>query len=338
MKYSIKETPFSKEIISENFNMIFDKNTGLTLTCGKTQEEDPDMCPYGPVIADIEISSVCGQGCRFCYKSNTTSGKNMSFDTFKKIFHKLPRTLTQIAFGIGDINSCPDIKRIFEYCRNNDYQSIVPNVTINGSHMTNEWYDFISSVCGAVAVSYYDDNKCFSAVKEFTDRGMNQVNIHAMVSEETFDRCFNLIDKVNEDMRLEKLNAVVFLMLKQKGRGESLNILSDKKYGALVDKAFKSKIGFGFDSCGSGRLLNYGVNDVTKQLIEPCESGLFSMYINTDGIFYPCSFTENCFDWDSGIDVLSCDDFLKDVWYNKKLIKWRKELLDNKRNCPKYKI
>ena len=31
-------------------------------------------------------------------------------------------------------------------------------------------------------------------------------------------------------------------------------------------------------------------------------------------------------------------DFLQDVWYNQVTIKWRKNLLANKRNCPIYKI
>lgn len=40
--------------------------------------------------------------------------------------------------------------------------------------------------------------------------------------------------------------------------------------------------------------------------------------------------------WDG--DVLNCNDFIEDIWNNKKAEKWRKKLLDNNRNCPIYNI
>jgi hypothetical protein len=100
----IKEDKNFKIIKHPDFNLIFRKEDGLTYTWGKTQDEDPDFSPLGPIIADIEISEICHEGCKFCYKANMAKGANMSFETFKTIFHKFPRTLTQIAFGWG---SCP---------------------------------------------------------------------------------------------------------------------------------------------------------------------------------------------------------------------------------------
>ena len=106
-KFVIEENDKVKTIRSKNFNLNFIKSNGYTETWGRTIEEDPDFCSFGPIIADIEISEVCDEGCPFCYKSNNLNGKNMPIDTFKKVFHKLPRTLTQIALGLGSI---PDTK------------------------------------------------------------------------------------------------------------------------------------------------------------------------------------------------------------------------------------
>ena len=92
--------------------------------------------------------------------------------------------------------------------------------------MSDEWYDYLAKTCGAVAVSYYGP-QCFKSVKELTSRGMKQVNIHSMLSEETYDDCMELIDHVMFNDYLKDLNAVVFLMLKQKGRGQKLHTLSD---------------------------------------------------------------------------------------------------------------
>ena len=111
----ITETNKIKKIESENFNLGFNKETGLTVMYGETVDDDPDFCELGPVIADIEISTICNQGCPMCYKSNTCNGINMSFEHFKKIFHKFPRSLTQIAFGVTDLQ----IPKYYKKVKNN---------------------------------------------------------------------------------------------------------------------------------------------------------------------------------------------------------------------------
>jgi len=74
-------------------------------------------------------------------------------------------------------------------------------------------------------------------------------------------------------------------------------------------------------------------------MVEPCESGLFSTYINVEGRFFPCSFSEGADDWKDGIDCTGDDfDFLKDVWFSDKVVEWRKKLLGNCRNCPIYEV
>jgi hypothetical protein len=92
-------------LMSENYNFVFHKEDGFFARWGKTQEDDGLLELGLPEIADIEIAEVCegvpGIGpCAFCYKSNVGfRGTNMSLETFKTIFDKLPPTVTQIAFG-----------------------------------------------------------------------------------------------------------------------------------------------------------------------------------------------------------------------------------------------
>ena len=167
MPATIQENKTVKVLSSPAYNYAFNKETGFFLRWGKTKEDDPDYSPYGPEIADIEISTICsgvkGVGvCKFCYKSNTPKGTYMSFDTFEKLFAKLPKTVTQIAFGIGDINANPDMWRIFQYSRDN---GVIPNVTVNGEGITDEIADKLVSLCGAVAVSVYDKNKSYDAIQ-----------------------------------------------------------------------------------------------------------------------------------------------------------------------------
>ena len=328
-----------KKFLSEGYNYVFDRLTGAFARWGNDAEHDPEYSPFGPEILDIEVSTICNKGCSHCYKSNTSVGKNMSLETFKQLFMKFPKTLTQIAFGIGDLSANPDLFDIFSYCRKND---VVPNVTVNGSGLTEEATSAIAELCGAVAVSYYDDASCFNAVKKFTDKGMRQVNIHCLLSEETYEKCMELITKSKVDERLVDLNAIVFLLLKPKGQRNYYHCLKDKeKYKRLIDYAFELKAKIGFDSCSANSFIE-AIKDKenSKELTmcaDPCESSLFSYYINVDGVGFPCSFSEGA-EGCKGIDVLNSIDFMRDVWNNEETRGFRSKLLGNCRNCPVYDL
>ena len=285
-----------------------------------------------------------------CYKSNTEIGKNMTFETFKTIFHKLPKTVGQIAFGIGDLDANPDLWEIMWYCRENDYNpNVAPNITINGAMLTNRNAGLLSEFCGAMAISNYGADICYPAVKKMTDTGMEQVNIHQILAVETFDKCIQLMKDAKSDERLEKLNAIVFLLLKPKGKRNTMTPLTDlDKWKELSKFAFDNKVRFGFDSCSSPWFLDSIRDDadifkMVEQSVEPCESSCFSAYINTDGFFVPCSFCEGELDgWDKGLDVVHCDDFLTDIWFHEKTDKFRQALVKQKKagnlHCPVFDI
>jgi hypothetical protein len=340
----IYDSKIRKLIISPTFHHVFNKQNGQAATWGRTEDEDPDFCPAGPLICDIEVSTICHKGCVFCYKSNTSVGKNMSFETFKIIFDKLPKTVTQIAFGIGTLSANRDLWKIMQYCRDN---FVVPNITVNGQDISKKGFDNLAKYMGAVSISHYNDNDCFNSVKELTDRGMKQINIHALVSSETYTKCIQLMVKAKMDKRLKKLNAIVFLLLKPKGDRNHLHqIESLKKYKSLINFGLEHDIKIGFDSCSAPSFLeavrehrNY---ESFKQCADPCESTCFSGYINVEGKFFPCSFTEDQPEY-KGIDILKVKDFVKEVWYGEETIKFRNRLLANKdcngcRNCPEFDL
>jgi MoaA/NifB/PqqE/SkfB family radical SAM enzyme len=332
----IIESPTAKFMFSEDCSFAFNKLTGYTETWGKTIHDDPLYSPYGMIIADIEISTICGTRgklCPFCYKGATTKGESMSLETFKKLFSKLPKTLTQIAFGTGEIDSNPDTFEIFQYTRD---QGVIPNVTING-RITKEEAEKLAKVCGAVAISNYNKNDCYGSVELLSSMGLKQVNIHQLASEETFSQCLELLQDTKTDERLKSVNAIVFLSLKKKGRGEGYHPLSFDKKVQLYKAIQEAKCGYGFDSCGSHQFLKYLEMTNQKELeqyVEPCESGLFSFYINVEGKGFPCSFTEE----GEGIDLLTIDDFLSEVWFNPEIVAWRNNLLACGRACPVYNV
>jgi MoaA/NifB/PqqE/SkfB family radical SAM enzyme len=262
----------------------------------------------------------------------------MPFETFKKIFDAMPSNLTQIAFGIGNIYGHDDMWKMFDYCRNSG-RAVVPNVTTNGWKLTDEIALKLKQYCGAVAVSRYNPKDvCYDAVKKLTDLGMTQINIHQLVSMETLDACMETLRDIKTDPRLAKLNAIVFLTLKPKGKRNTYNIVSDVEYKKLIDKCLEEKINFGFDSCSANRFLRIANNPKFETVAEPCESTLFSSYINVEGKFFPCSFSEGEGEWTEGLDVVNCKNFITDIWNNHKTVKFRDGLLACKRNCPLFKI
>jgi len=332
MLVKINDGKFVKKLTSENYNFVFDKRTGFFARWGATKKDDP---AFGlPEIADIEVTTICngvkGKLCGFCYKANNPCGKNMSFATFKTIFDKLPKSITQIAFGAdASATSNPDLFMMMEYCRAN---GVIPNITV--ADISPDIAKKLAEVCGAVSVSYYGKDSCYGSIKLLSDFGLKQCNIHCMISEETYSDAIELLNDTKSDNRLSGLNSIVFLSLKQKGRGVAFSPLSFSKFDSLVKLALSLEIGFGFDSCSCNKfLLSVEQHpDIArfKTLAEPCESLCFSMYCNVDGMLFPCSFIEGEKEWEQGIDLTLAQDFLKDVWFSEKLSLYRQKIIETR--------
>ena len=342
--FEVIDTEDYKLLKSQDANYEFNKHNGTMKTWGKTKEEDAIKFP-GPTILDLEITTKCKGNCSYCYKSNNLHGKNMSYPAFQKIFDKLPKSLTQVAFGADyDLTANPDIWDMMIYAKD---KGVIPNITVGS--IDDDIANKLAAICGAVAVSFHDDvDTCYDSVQKLTDRGMDQVNIHFVLHEDSYQEALDILKDIQYDDRLEKLNAIIFLSLKQKGRGEKFNTLSQDKFTEIVQYAFKYNIPIGFDSCSSLKFfksLSTDQYNLYKNLIMPCESTLESSYINVDGEFFPCSFTEGTEGWEYGLSVKECKDFTEDVWDNERVESFRKNLISTKenncyqcRNCPIYTI
>lgn len=347
----ITETPLLKLVRSPGYNYNFDKVTGFFARWGETPIDDPAYSPYGNEILDLEISTGdCSGRCSWCYKANTAgNGHHMSFDTFKKIFDKVSanRILTQIAFGITDADASPDFPEMMRYCRDN---GVIPNYTTSGYGMTPGLFELTAELCGAVAVSVYPHNKelAYDTVERFT-LGVEQTNIHLLYYQENIDFCYEVMEDTLTYDRLSGLNALVLLAMKPVGRAqEGFTPLTESEFCNLAEFAFNKGVSLGFDSCSAPKYetwvgtLNMAQEDQREMIMmsESCESTLFSAYINVDGEFWPCSFTEGQ-DWFDPINVLEVDDFVEDVWYAPQTVAFRERLLDTAKNgcrhCPVFK-
>lgn len=332
-----------KCVRSDKYNYDFNKQTGFFVRWGKTLEEDPIYSPIGSEILDCEITTKCsgikGKLCKYCYKSNTPSGDNMSLETFKQVVNNVNqyKQLTQVAFGLG--STAEENPELWNMCTWLREQGIIPNGTV--ADISDETADKIASLFGACAISYHGDKDlCYDNVKKLTDRGMKQVNIHFVIYDQNFSETLSVFEDIKTDPRLEKLNALVLLSLKTKGRAKNGNFtkLSQEKFTYLVDRAFAMGIPLGFDSCSCNKFLKAikgkeNEKELT-QLAEGCESfGLFSAYVNVYGQYFPCSFTEGEPDWEKGFDLTKPINFCKDVWFSDKINTYRKKSLKCNRDC-----
>ena len=347
------ETATTKVISHPDYHMIFDKTRGNMARWGRHHNEDAVYAPLGPELLDLEIvvdgCNGAGHGpCTFCYKANTNqTPRYMTYNTFRTLLSKFPKvnnvyTLTQIAFGITGVQSNPDFIKIMRHARRN---GIIPNFTMTGADLTDELVTEISKLCGAVAISCYetDPELCFNTIKRMTDAGMQQVNMHLLYHANNLPFVYRVLETIQTDSRLEKLNAVVLLAGKPKGRGKKLQQPTQEDFTKLITYVFANNIRVGFDSCSATRftkaLNSIDLSDTYRNklltLIEPCESfGMFSSYVNVDGVYTPCSFGENEHGWETGIDLLRPGfDFMYDLWENPKTIAWRVKSIANDRQC-----
>ena len=325
-----KDTRY-KIAVSTSYNYIFDKVNGRFWRWGTTKDDDPIFAPM-PELLDIEISEICTGHCPWCYKSNISNGRNMSLETFGQILDLFLPFMTQVALGIGDANTNPDLVPIMKHCRE---EGVVPNLTLTGIGLTNELANELASLAGAISVSVYPHTieKAYSTILWLQDLGLEQVNIHLIVAKETLDHTYQVISDVNDFDWLNP-NAVVLLALKQKGRGVGLTSITQTEFKDLVDHCIGS-IPLGFDSCSASSFLDAVGSREYDLYVEPCESGLFSYYVNVAGMGFPCSFAEGEV---PGVNLLNVKDFSKEVWNNATTSQWRETLLANGRRCPIYDI
>lgn len=334
----LRDSSLIKRYASENYNYRFNKKTGLFFKWGKTYDEDPIISPM-PEILDIELStsSTCSAHCPFCYKGNGQSSqtnKNMTLETYKTLLSKFisddKSFITQIAFGICDINTNPDFFPIMEYTKK---MGIIPNYTCNGNFITNEIAKKTSKLCGAVAVSV-NSTHSYEAISKFISAGMKQVNIHFMLSEETFDKAFSTLDDIKNNPLLKGLNAIVFLQCKEKGNAKNNfhSIKNVEKYIQLIRRCEGMGINYGMDSCSASLYLKV-VDGKNKEMVECCESTLSSFYINVGGYGFPCSFAEGEKNWEDGIDVINCKSFVDEVWNNDRIKAFRENNINSSKKC-----
>jgi len=286
------------------FVSLFDPKTGFYMRSGVIENgvdtgEDPFMADF-PELIDIGVMGACEHGknglCSAagiqCYQDGLRIKKSdMLLSDFKRLIDECEGRTYQVALGgRGDPNMHQDFGEMVAYCR---AKGIVPNYTTSGYGLTEAQVELSKAYCGAVAVSWYGYEHTQKAIQLLLDKGV-KTNVHFVLSNTSIELATALLRK--RDCGLPKgVNAIVFLLHKPIGLGQSANVLNANdirvhQFFKAVERTLKtSDIKIGFDSCTVSGIINYG-KAIDMLFVDTCEAARWSMYISSELIATPCSF------------------------------------------------
>ena len=321
---------------SKKYNLLGDKKTGVTIRWGKTLSDDPILAPW-PELVDISISNHCTKNCSFCYRNSTNNNSFLSAEDYefilKELNHKEWGNVFQVALGGGEPLEHPDFLKIID--KTLEF-GIVPNFTTNGQHLDNKIINSIKGKIGAIAISTNDLNDLDQKMLNNLVKNGIKTNIHFVLDNKTIKQGVEILNGKYDDI-LKNINSLIFLTYKPAGRGVVDDcLIYDKElinFISLIDKK-KFNLKIGFDACFVPLLLHK--SNVDTRLIDPCECGFFSVYIDEKLNVKPCSFCNN--DLNSfNLREIS----FKEIW-NEKFGIYRKSLKSNctnkcknKKNCKR---
>ncbi|MBZ2164473.1 radical SAM/SPASM domain-containing protein [Methanobacterium spitsbergense] len=301
----------------DGYNFVGIPETGITFRWGKNFKENPYMAPW-PELADISISNYCTNECEYCYRSSNPEGKLISIKNYEFILEQLTSNkygaVFQVALGGGEPLLHPDFNEILEITK--EKFNIIPNYTTSGKFFDEKNIESTKKYCGAIAISYdpYRDLSLDELYKIGSNLFENDIkaNIHYVISEKTLDNAIEIIEG-KYDKYFEMFNAIIFLTHKPFGRADNQDsIKSPDKLNSflnLIDNPI-SKVRIGFDACFVPILMKN--TDVDNNMIDSCECGFFSVYIDENLNVMPCSFCNN----DKYKYNLKEFNF-EDIWQNK---------------------
>lgn len=321
-----------KRIETDTYRIFFDTVRGTEVLMGINGHDDPWKLER-PSLMDVGIMAHCPNKCAICYQGDDQQ-PNMSLADYKQLIYKMKDVVNQVALGgRGNPDEHENFYEILAYTRQ---CNVVPNYTTAGNTMTPEKAE-ISKMCGAVAVSYYKMPYTYSALKMLMDAGV-KTNIHWVLTESNIDEIISTLNgnnqSFNENIDVERLNAIVFLLFKPCGRGSNLPELTptNETIGRFIHavRSFKGTYKIGMDSCLIGRIDQcVGLNETERTCTDSCEGGRASCYITPDMKLLPCSFGKTI---ESGIDLKMVD--FSEAWDSELFDRFRQKLRERPNECP----
>lgn len=317
-----------------DYHFMADAQTGLTMRWGKTLRDDPTWAPV-PELADISISNHCTKGCSYCYRKSENNSEFMSLEDYcyvlDAINHPTYGNVFQVAIGGGEPLEHPEFIQIID---ETVARGIVVNFTTNGIHLSADICLRIQGKVGAVALSISRMEELNTEKIRLLAQHKIRVNLHYVLSSQNIDEAIKIVQGKYNTI-LNGVNAIIFLTYKPAGRANKNHILKDgaqlAQFISAVNAHKKENVKIGFDACFIPMLLHSGFN--RPELVDTCEAGLFSVYIDHKLNVSPCSFSGTC-------DRYNLREYsFYDIW-EEKFSSFRDKQINQcmDTNCPAHKM
>lgn len=274
---------------------LFDTKTGYFIRKEHKGCSEALWCPEGPEMADISITDYCPLSCDYCYReSNSNNAAFMTVSDFKFILEEMLPHIYQVAIGGGSPQHHP---QFVEILRTAHALGVVPNYTTNGLDMTPTIIKATKDYCGAVAVSMHNFEQDFKTVERLLKEKV-RTSIHVVLTKPTIAKWCNELAyaKTGNGVFGGKypLHSCVFLMHKPKGRGtmEQHPTYQQKQMFCSALEEYAGDISIGVDSCCTPTLIHFMGKHDALRYVGPCDSGMFSVYVDENLVVSPCSFND----------------------------------------------
>lgn len=322
---------FDKEFKNDKYELLFNTKSGFEVLNGINGNPDPFVTDM-PTLMDIGVMGHCNNKCFFCYQGDKQE-PNMSLDNFKYLIDNTKHHVSQVALGgRGNPEDHEQFEEIVKFARENN---VVPNYTTAGNNVDDKVVGITKDFVGATAISMYGQDMTYKALKMFMDAGV-KTNIHYIWTSYNHESIIELLngkDIWNGKVNLDKLNAIVFLLFKPKGRGKGLSdyVPNEDQVKELSELINKNQLPFklGFDSCAINKVRKHASFTKVQEIsIDTCESGRMSTYVTPDMKLVPCSFADHD---KYGVPILP--DGIEKAWKDSDPFNWFRNILRNKRDC-----
>jgi radical SAM protein with 4Fe4S-binding SPASM domain len=289
-----------------------------------------------PLDAHLAVTTRCNMFCKGCY--TTCKGdepKDITIDKAKAVIDRLSELgVFSLSFGGGEPTLYPGLFEIAEYARE---KNILPNMTTNGSTMTEQFAEKCS-VFGNVHFSIHtlqDMDHIFRAAHTCRKVTGNKPGLNLLLTTETLPH----LDKILYKAKISDIKKVLFLRYKKTAKNmEIQGLRADSELEELPMQLKKLKwknkrLMFLFDCSLFEILVKHGFSDIKtyrKYDANGCQGGNAYIAIDVNGMYKPCSFWQEPF---GSVLDLNFDNWI----HNPKLIDFRNKKRDKSCTCCEYK-
>lgn len=297
---SSEEPPFLAHV-----NKDFMNNLGL---CDSSLWKEKSEILTAPLEVHFSVTNQCTAGCKACYTNSLPEDPNqLSSSEFKNAIDILSEmNVFHLAMGGGEALEREDFFDLVDYVRE---KGIIPNLTTNGLHITEE----IAKKCsifGQVNISIDGIDSIYKSVRgqDFFSKAIDalrllkkqgtRVGINCIVTRDNFSK----IPELAKFAKKEKVYDIELLRIKPVGRSviyyEDMKLTNkqNRDFFPMVRKIV-NKTGIRLKAdCSFLPMIAY--HKPNKKLMEQfsvygCEAGSVLLGVNSEGEYAGCSFLSN---------------------------------------------